>query len=91
MYQNHYFLITIKLSNNINACYYIGFNIRDLKKEFYFKDFLDGNVLKNYIKWENEEVGIGFMLTQNPFHFVLPLKFIVLMNICLHLSLHNLI
>ena len=74
MYQNYYFYITIDLSNNIDACYYIGFNIRDLKKEFYFKDFLDGNVLENYIKWENEEVGIGFMFNTNPISFCITVK-----------------
>ena len=73
MYQNYYFLITIKLSNNIDYCYYIGFNIRDLKKN-YFKDFLDGNVLENYIKWENEEAGIGFMVNKNPISFCITVK-----------------
>ena len=74
MYQNYYFYITVDLSNNIDACYYIGFNIRDLKKEFYFKDFLDGNVLENYIKWENKESGIGFMFNTNPISFCITVK-----------------
>ena len=74
MYQNYYFLITIKLANNIDCCYCLGFNIRDLKKEFYFKDFLYGNVLENYIKWENEEVGIGFMFNTKPISFYITVK-----------------
>ena len=39
MYQNYYFYITIDLSNNIDARYYIGFNIRDLKKIYISKIF----------------------------------------------------
>ena len=39
MYQNYYFLITIKLANNIDYCYYLGFNIRDLKKKYISKIF----------------------------------------------------
>ena len=74
MYQNYYFYITIDLSNNIDARYYIGFNIRDLKKEFYFGDFLDGNILENYIKWENKEVGIGFMFNTNLISFCITVK-----------------
>ena len=74
IYQNYYFLITIKLANNIDYCYCLGFNIRDLKNEFYFKDFLDGNVSENYIKWENEEVGIGFMFNTNPISFCITVE-----------------
>ena len=41
MHQNYYFYITIDSLNNIDACYYIGFNIRDLKK----------NIFQRFFRW----------------------------------------
>ena len=40
MYQKYYFYITIDLPNNIDACYYIGFNNRSLKKELHTSLYL---------------------------------------------------
>ena len=63
----------------------MGHEDRGYKKEFFFKDSLYGNELINYIKREIKEVGIAFMFTTNTIFFILMLKFIVLMNICLDL------
>ena len=45
-----------------------------MKKEFFFKDSLNGNVLENYIKWENKETGIGFMFDKKPISFNITIK-----------------
>ena len=84
MYQNYYCYITIYLP--IIDTYYMGNEDRNYKKEIFFKDSLNGNELINYIKREIEEVGIAFMfITDTIFFFILMLRFIVLMNICLDL------
>ena len=74
MYQNYYFYITIDLPNFVDACYYIGFNDINYKKEFFFNDSLNGNVLENYIKWKNIEIGIGFMFNTKPISFCITVK-----------------
>ena len=54
MYQNYYFYITIYLP--IIDTYYMGHEDRNYKKDFFFRDSLNGNELINYIKREIEEV-----------------------------------
>ena len=44
------------------------------KKFFFFKDFLNGNELKNYIKREIEEIGIAFMFNTKPILFCIIVK-----------------
>ena len=78
MYQNYYFYITICLPN-INTNYwqrlFVGIGeYYSLKKNFFFKDFLDGNVLENYIKREIEEIGIAFMFNTKPILFCIIVK-----------------
>ena len=41
-----------------------------MKKNFFFKDSLNGNELINYIKREIEEVGIAFMFTTDTIFFL---------------------
>ena len=72
MYQNYYFYITIYLPN-IDT-YYMGHEERRYKKEFFFKDSLNGNELINYIKREIEEVGIAFMFTTNTISFYITVE-----------------
>ena len=45
-----------------------------LKKNFFFKDFLNGNELENYIKREIEEIGIAFMFNTKPILFCITVK-----------------
>ena len=45
-----------------------------LKKIFFFKDFLNGNELENYIKREIEEIGITFMFNTKPILFFITVK-----------------
>ena len=72
MYQNYYFYITIYLPN-IDT-YYMGHEDRNYKKEFFFKDYLNGNELINYIKREIKEVGIAFMFTTKHISFYITVK-----------------
>ena len=72
MYQNYYFYITIYLP--IIDTYYMGHEDRNYKKEFFFKDSLNGNELINYIKREIEEVGIAFMFTTDTVFFYINVK-----------------
>ena len=72
MYQNYYFYITIYLPN-IDT-YYMGHEDRNYKKEFFFKDSLNGNELINYIKREIKEVGIAFMFTTKHISFYITVK-----------------
>ena len=43
-------------------------------KKFFFKDFLNGNELENYIKREIEEIGIAFMFNTKPILFCITVK-----------------
>ena len=78
MYQNYYFYITLDLPN-IDTYYYchrlhVGFNDGFFKKDFHFKDSLNGNELENYIKREIEEIGISFMFNTKPILFCINVK-----------------
>ena len=78
MYQNYYFYISVNLPN-INTYYYchrlcVGFEDCTFKKNFFFKDFLNGNELENYIKREIEEIGIAFMFNTKPILFCITVK-----------------
>ena len=43
-------------------------------KKFFFKDFLNGNELENYIKREIEEIGNAFMFNTKPILFRITVK-----------------
>ena len=100
MYQNYYFYIGIDLPN-IDTYYYcnrlyVGFGDCNLKKNFFFKDSLNGNELKNYIKREIEEIGIVFMYNTKPILFCITVKIFrsdEYMNACMNaprVAHHNL-
>ena len=45
-----------------------------LKKNFWFKDSLNGNELINYIKWEIDRLGISFMFATDTICFTFNVK-----------------
>ena len=72
MYQSYYFYITFY--TRIIDTYCIGHRDRNFKKEFFFKDSLNGNELINYIKREIDELGISFMFANDTIFFSINVK-----------------
>ena len=76
MYQNYYFYVNFVLKSNKemepeDGCdlLFAGFENYEFKKRFYFNVPLNGNEIKNYIKWEIEEINITFMFNTKPVPF----------------------
>ena len=51
-----------------------GIETETIKKNFFFKDSLNGNELINYIKREIDQLGIAFMFTTDTIFFNINVK-----------------